>query len=98
MTSEDYIISVECVSESVCLATRNGDILLYNIQTSDVCTLEPLYEDTSLNRTPQVPLMHAFQPCHRWTMLVVLKVDCSEWRGAQTMSWSFSVPERDRSS
>ena len=46
VTSEDYIIGVECVSESVCLATRNGDILLYNIQTSDVCTLEPLYEDT----------------------------------------------------
>ena len=37
VTSEDYIIGVECVSESVCLATRNGDILLYNIQTRDVC-------------------------------------------------------------
>ena len=37
MSPEDYVIAVECVSgESVCLATRNGDILLYNIQTRHV--------------------------------------------------------------
>jgi elongator complex protein 1 len=37
MSPEDYIIAVECVSgESVFLATRSGDILFYNILTSQV--------------------------------------------------------------
>ncbi|CAI8000184.1 Elongator complex protein 1 [Geodia barretti] len=37
MSPEDYVIAVECVSgEFVCLATRNGDIVFYNIQTRHV--------------------------------------------------------------
>lgn len=40
MTAEDHVIGVEHVSdlESVCLATGNGDILLYNTHTGHVCT------------------------------------------------------------
>ena len=40
MTSDDHVIGAEHVSdlESVCLATRKGDILLYNTHSKDVCT------------------------------------------------------------
>lgn len=38
VTADDHVIGVEHVSdlESVCLATQNGDILLYNTHTTHV--------------------------------------------------------------
>ena len=81
VTPDDDVIGVECVSESVCVATRNGDILIYNTQTTHVCmyscSLQKHYELSVRSRVPGV-----------W------REGCSEWRGAQTRSWLCSVPER----
>ena len=67
MTLEDHVIGAEHVSdlESVCLATRNGDILLCNTQTGHVCT-----PHTSTDSLTRACMRESSATC-RWSVWVV---------------------------